>query len=43
MVDGWQPPKDPSNFYWARLPNLKLWGLLLLMNTLHEVAQMFKD
>lgn len=43
MVDGWIPPADPNNFYWARPPNLKLWALLILMNTLHEVTKLFPD
>jgi len=42
MIDGWEP-SDDSNFYWARLPNLKLWALLIVMNSLHSVAGMFPD
>lgn len=42
MIDGWEP-SDASNFYWARLPNLKLWVLLIVMNALHSVAGMFPD
>jgi hypothetical protein len=42
MIDGWEPI-DGSNFYWARLPSLKLWALLIVMNALHSVAGMFPD
>jgi hypothetical protein len=42
MIDGWEPI-DGSSFYWARLPSLKLWALLIVMNALHSVAGMFPD
>ncbi len=42
MIDGWEPT-DGQSFYWARLPSLKLWVLLIVMNALHSVAGMFPD
>lgn len=38
LVDGWQPPSDFNDFYWARLPNLTLWALFVLMHLLHTIC-----
>lgn len=43
LVDGWTPPSDPNDFYWARKPNLTLWGLLFLMYSLHTIGHLFPD
>jgi len=38
LVDGWEPPENPNDIYWARLPNITLWGLLLVMHLLHTIC-----
>lgn len=43
VVDGWTPPENPDNFYWARLPNITLWALFLLMHLLHTICKQFPD
>jgi hypothetical protein len=43
MIDGWEPPADINDFYWTRMPNLQLWGLLFVMQVLHSISQQFPD
>lgn len=43
LIDGWEPPADINDFYWARIPNLALWGLLFVMFSLHNVSKQFPD
>jgi hypothetical protein len=38
LIDGWEPPADINDFYWTRMPNLQLWGLLFVMHALHAIS-----
>jgi hypothetical protein len=43
LVDGWEPPEDYHDFYFARMPNLTLWTLFLIMHLLHTINAQFPD
>jgi hypothetical protein len=38
VVDGWVPPIDSENSYWARLPPIRLWALLFIMHLLYSIC-----
>lgn len=39
LVDGWEPSEDLDDFYFARMPNITLWALFMLMYLLHKICQ----